>query len=73
MLSLEVVGSGGSLLMVLITMPYWRDASWRVSWQAAMVMAADSCDRTAAALVLWLGGGWRQQRQSGTGFASDGS
>jgi hypothetical protein len=40
MLSLEVVDPGGSLSTVLIAPPYWRDASWRVSWQAAMAMAA---------------------------------
>ncbi len=67
------MGPGGSLITVLIATPYWQDASQRVSWQAAMAMAADSCDWTAAALVLWLGGGWRRQWGSGTGFASDGS
>jgi hypothetical protein len=55
MLPLEVMGPGGSLSTVLIVMPYWRDASWRESWQAAKTIMADSCDRTAAALVLRLG------------------
>ncbi len=40
MLSLEVVGPGGSLSTALIATPYRRDASWRESWQAAMAMAA---------------------------------
>ncbi len=40
MLSLEVVGPGGSLSTALIATPYRRDASWRVSWQAATAMAA---------------------------------
>jgi hypothetical protein len=40
MLSLEVMGPGGSLSTVLITTPYRRDASWRVSWQAATATAA---------------------------------
>jgi hypothetical protein len=40
MLSLEVVGPGGSLSTVLIAMPYRRDASRRVSWQAITVTAA---------------------------------
>jgi hypothetical protein len=40
MLSLEVMGPGGSLSMVLIATPYRRDASWRVSWQAATVTVA---------------------------------
>jgi hypothetical protein len=30
MLSLEVVGPGGSLSTVLIATRYWRDASWSV-------------------------------------------
>jgi hypothetical protein len=71
MLSLEVMGLGGSLSTVLITMPYWRDAS-RESWQAATATAADSCDRTAAALVLRQGGGWQRRRRSGSGFNGDG-
>jgi hypothetical protein len=65
MLSLEVMGPGGSLSTVLIATPYRRDASWTVSWQAATVTAAYSCDRTTVALVHWLGSGWRQQRRSG--------
>ncbi len=40
MLSLEVMGPGGSLSTVLIATPYRRDASWRVSWQAATATAA---------------------------------
>jgi hypothetical protein len=40
MLSLEVMGPGGSLSTALIATPYRRDASWRVSWQAAMATAA---------------------------------
>jgi hypothetical protein len=55
MLSSEVVHLGGSLSTVLIAMPYWRDASQRVSWQAATATVADSCDRMVATLVLWLG------------------
>ncbi len=35
MLSLEVVGPGGSLSMATIAAPYGRDASRRESWQAA--------------------------------------
>jgi hypothetical protein len=59
MLSLEVVGPGDGLSTVLSATPYWRDVSWRVSWQAVMVMAAYSCDRMVAALLLRLGNGWR--------------
>jgi hypothetical protein len=55
MLPLEVVGPGGSLSTVLIATPYWRDASWRVSWQAATATAGSSCDRTATARVHRLG------------------
>ncbi len=55
MLLLEVVGPGGSLSTVLIATPYWRDASRRVSWQAAKATAGSSCDRTATALVHRLG------------------
>jgi hypothetical protein len=40
MLSLEVVGPGGSLSTVLIATPYRRDASWKVSCQAATATAA---------------------------------
>ncbi len=40
MLSLEVMGPGGSLSTMLIATPYRRDASWRVSWQAATATAA---------------------------------
>jgi hypothetical protein len=57
-LSLEVMGSGGSLSTVLTAMPYWRDASWRGFWQAAMATAADSCNRMAVALILRLGSSW---------------
>ncbi len=55
MLPLEVVDPGGSLSTVLIATPYWRDASRRVSWHAAMATAVSSCDRTATALVHRLG------------------
>ncbi len=55
MLPLEVVGPGGSLSTVLIATPYRRDASRRVSWQAATATAESSCDRTATALVHQLG------------------
>ncbi len=66
MLSLEVVGPGGSLSTALIATPYRRDASWRESWQAATAMAATSCDRTAtAALIHRLGSGWRRHWRSG--------
>ncbi len=66
MLSLEVMGPGGSLSMVLIAVPYRRDSSRRVSWQAATATAAYSCDLTmTAALVHRLGSGWRPQRRSG--------
>ncbi len=57
MLSLRGMDPGGSLSTVLIAKLYWRDASQRESWQAAMTTAADSCDRMAAALVLRLGSG----------------
>jgi hypothetical protein len=40
MLSLEVMGPGGSLSTALIATPYRRDASRRVSWQAATATAA---------------------------------
>jgi hypothetical protein len=54
-LPLEMGGPGGSLSTVLIATPYWRDASRRVSWQAATATAVSSCDRTATALVHRLG------------------
>jgi hypothetical protein len=71
MLPLEVVGPGGSLSTALIATPYWRDASWRVSWQAATATAESSCIQTATALVNRLvtaggGGGGR------TGFIDNG-
>ncbi len=66
MLSLEVMGPGGSLSTVLIAAPYRRDASRRVSWQAATATAAYRCDRKmTAALVHRLGSGWRRQQRSG--------
>jgi hypothetical protein len=65
MLPLEVMGPGGSLSTVLIATPNWRDASRRVSWQAATATAAYSCDRTTTELVHRLGSGWRQQRRRG--------
>jgi hypothetical protein len=49
------MGPGGSLSTVLIAMLYWRDASRRVSWQAATATAVSISDRTAAALVHRLG------------------
>jgi hypothetical protein len=55
MLSLEVVGPGDGLSTVPSATPYWRDVSWRVSWQAVTAMAAHSFDRTVAVLLLWLG------------------
>ncbi len=45
MLSLEVMGPGGSLSTKLIATPYGRDASWRVSWQAVTTTAASSATR----------------------------
>jgi hypothetical protein len=60
MLSLEVVGPGGSLSTALIATPYGRDASWRVSWQPATATAAYSCDRaTGRSFIGWgaAGGG----------------
>jgi hypothetical protein len=68
MLSLDVVGPGDSLSTVLIATPYWRDASWRESWQAVTATVAHSCDWMAAAPLLQLGSGWRQRRWSGIGF-----
>ena len=65
MLPLEVVRPGGSLSTALIATPYRRDASRRVSWQAATATAAYSCDLTITAPVHRLGTGWRQQRRSG--------
>jgi hypothetical protein len=65
MLSLEVMGPGGSLSTVLIAMPYRRDASWRVSRQAATATVAYTCNRTTTALVHRLGSGWRRQWRSG--------
>jgi hypothetical protein len=55
MLPLEVVGPGGSLSTALIATPYRRDASRRVSWQAATATAGSGCDRTSTALVHRLG------------------
>jgi hypothetical protein len=68
MLSFEVMGPDGTLSTVLIATPYWRDASWRESWQAATGTAAYSCDRMAAALLLRLGGGWLRRLKNGIGF-----
>ncbi len=65
MLPLEVVGPGGSLSTALITTPYGRDASWRVSWQPVTATAAYSCGRATAVLVQRLGSGWQRQRRSG--------
>jgi hypothetical protein len=45
MLSLEVVGPGGSLSTVLVATPYRRDASRRVSWQAITATAAHKLRR----------------------------
>jgi hypothetical protein len=72
MLSLEVVGPGYGLSTAPSATPYWRDASWRVSWQAATATAAYSCDRGVAALLLRLEGGWRWRRRGGTGSDGDG-
>jgi hypothetical protein len=72
MLSLEVVGPGYGLSTAPSATPYWRDASWRVSWQAATATAAYSCDRVVAALLLRLEGGWRWRRRGGTGYDGDG-
>jgi hypothetical protein len=47
---------------------YWRDGSRRVSWQAAKVTTAYSCDQTKAELVFWLGDGWQRWRRSNFGF-----
>jgi hypothetical protein len=55
-------------LNVTVATPYWQDASWRESWQAAMATAAYSCNRTVAALVFQLENGWQWQRLSGFGF-----
>ncbi len=71
MLPFEVVGPGGSLSTVLIAMPYWRDASRRVSWQVAKATAGFSCDRTATALLI----GWGRQAvasEERTDFVGDG-
>jgi hypothetical protein len=68
MLPLEAMGPGGSLSSVLVAMPYWQDASWRESLQAAMATAAYSCDQMAAAPVLQLWSGWRRQWWSSIGF-----
>jgi hypothetical protein len=72
MLSLEVVGPGYGLSMAPSATPHWRDASWRVSWQAVTATAAYSCDRAVAALLLRLEGGWRWRRRGGTGSDGDG-
>jgi hypothetical protein len=70
--SLEVVGPGDGLSTVPSATPYWRDASWRVSWQAATATAAYSCDRAVAALLLRLGNGWLWRRRSATALDGDG-
>jgi hypothetical protein len=60
MLSLEVVGPGGSLSTKLIATPYGRDASWRVSWQAVTTTAASSATgRLQRSSIGWeaAGGG----------------
>jgi hypothetical protein len=68
MLSLEVVGPGDGLSTVPSATPYWRYASWRVSWQAATATAAYSCDRAVAALLL----GWGTAGGGGAAPALDG-
>jgi hypothetical protein len=39
-----------------------------VSWQAAMVTAAYSCDRMTAKLIFSLGDSYQQRRRSAFGF-----
>jgi hypothetical protein len=56
LLSLEVMGSGGSLLMFrLLRHTDTSPIEEMVSWQAAMATAADSCDRTMADLISGFG------------------
>jgi hypothetical protein len=43
MLSFKVVGPSGSLANVAVAMSYWQNASQRMSWQVAAVMAAYRC------------------------------
>ncbi len=62
MLPLEVVGPGGSLSTALIAMPYWRDASRRVSWQAAKATAEFSCDPGYGARPSAGDGRWWRRR-----------
>jgi hypothetical protein len=50
-------------LNIAVATSYWRDASRRVSWQAAVAMAAYSCDQTMAALIF----GWRIADNSNNG------
>jgi hypothetical protein len=72
MLPLEVVGPGGSLSTVLITTPYWRDASRRGSWQAATAMAES---RSATRRLRRSSIGWGRQAvaaEERTGLAGDG-
>jgi hypothetical protein len=38
-------------LIVAVATPYWRDASWRVSWQEAMAMVANNYDQLTVALT----------------------
>jgi hypothetical protein len=66
MLSLEVVGPGDGLTTVPSATPYWRDVSWRVSWQAATATEAYSCDWTVATLLF----GWGAAGGDNSGAAS---
>jgi hypothetical protein len=56
LLSLEVVGPGGSLLMFrLLCHTDTSPIEEMVSWRAAMATAADSCHRTMADLISGFG------------------
>jgi hypothetical protein len=72
MLPMELMGPGGSLSTVLIATPYWRDASRKVSWQAAMAAAAYSCDRTTTAASPSAGKRLAAVAAEQTGFVGDG-
>ncbi len=72
LLPLEVVGPGGSLSTVLITTPYWRDASRRGSWQAAMATAESrfATGRLRHSSIVW--GRQAVAAEERTGFVGDG-
>ncbi len=63
-------GPSGRLSTVLIATPYWRDASWRESWQAATATAALT-GRRQRSFFNWEAAGGGDGRAASV-FDSDG-